>query len=113
MSEAQPTSDTTDGTDLKSIVDERPEIPRAANVVGIDGNGCVHFHSPRERTVWVINPDPSTPIASVCTHAQRVERIWDWIAHTRTCRGAWRELRYHRGSAFAAIAERIVEATDE
>jgi len=113
MSRPQPVPETNGASDLKSIVDERPEIPRAANVVGIDGQGCVHYHSPRERTVWVINPDPSTPIASVCTHEQRVERIWDWIEHTRTCRGAWRELRYDRGGVFEAIAETIVEATDE
>jgi hypothetical protein len=72
----------------------------------------VHYHVRRGRTVWVSNPDLSTPIASVCTHEQRVERIWDWIKHTRTCRGEWRELRYDRGGAFENIAETIVEATD-
>jgi hypothetical protein len=52
-------------------------------------------------------------VASVLTHEQRVEDIWRWIAHTRDCRGEWAELRYHRGGAFGAIAERIAEATDE
>jgi len=112
MATTDPSLPDRSGTDINGIVDERPEIPRSANVVGIDGEGCVHFHSPRERTVWVINPDPDTPIASVCTHEQRVEDIWRWIDHTCDCRGEWAELRYHRGSAFAQIATIVREAAD-
>jgi hypothetical protein len=63
--------------------------------------------------VWVIDPDPATPIDSVLTHEQRVEDIWAWIDHTRQCRGDWAELRYHRGSLGEALAETIAEATDE
>jgi hypothetical protein len=113
MSRPQPLSDTTDSTDLNSVVTERPHLPDRGNIVGLDGDGCVHYHSPHAERVWVIDPDPATPVASVLTHEQRVDDIWAWIEHTRQCRGDWAELRYHRGGAVGAIAERIAEATDE
>jgi len=113
MSRPQPLSDTTDSTDLKSIVDERPHLPARGNIVGLDGEGCVHYHSVAENRVWVIDPDPATPIDSVLTHEQEVRDIWAWIDHTRQCRGAWAELRYHRGSLGAALAETLEGYVDE
>jgi hypothetical protein len=112
MSRPQPLSDTTDSTDLNSVVAERPHLPPRGNIVGLDGEGCVHYHSVAENRVWVIDPDPATPVDSVLTHEQEVRDIWAWIAHTRDCRGEWAELRYHRGGAFGAIAERIAEVSD-
>jgi hypothetical protein len=63
--------------------------------------------------VWVIDPDPATPIDSVLTHEQHVPRIFEWIDHTRACRGAWRDLRYHRGSLGAALADTLEGYVDE
>ena len=113
MSRRQPVSDTTDATDLNSVVTERPHLPDRGNIVGVDGDGCVHYHSPRADRVWVIDPDPETPVASVLTHEQHVPRIWAWIDHTRDCRGAWRDLRYHRGSLGAALAETLEGYVDD
>jgi hypothetical protein len=113
MATTNPSPETNGDTDLKSVVDERPHLPPRGNIVGLDGEGCVHYHSPARDRVWVIDPDPATPIDSVLTHDQEVRDIWAWIDHTRQCRGEWAELRYHRGGAFSAIAERIAEATDE
>jgi len=112
MATTNPSPETNGGTDLERIADDRPEIARDANIVGVDGEGCVHYHSPRADHVWVVTPDPETPIASVLTHEQTVYDIYDWIDHTRTCRGAWRDLRYGRGSAFAAIAATVREVAD-
>jgi len=106
-------SDTTDTNDIKGIVADRPQIPRAANIVGVDGDGDVHIHSPREDRVWVLDVDPDSPAASVITHIQDVPDIWAWIDHTEQCRGAWRELRYHRGSWAQALVETLTEAVDE
>jgi hypothetical protein len=49
----------------------------------------------------------------VLTHEQHVPRIFEWIDHTRACRGAWRDLRYHRGSLGAALAETLEGYVDE
>jgi len=113
MATTNPSPETNGDTDLNSVVDDRPHLPPRGNIVGVDGEGCVHYHSPARDRVWVIDPDPATPVDSVLTHEQRVERIWAWIAHTRDCRGDWAELRYHRGGAFGAIAERIAEVSDD
>ena len=107
MSRRQPVPETNGATDIKSVVAERPHLPSRGNIVGVDGDGCVHYHSPARDRVWVIDPDPETPIASLLTHEQHVERIWAWIDHTRQCRGDWAELRYHRGSLGAALAETL------
>jgi len=113
MATTNPSLESTSDTDLKRTVDERPHLPDRGNIVGLDGDGCVHYHSPHADRVWVIDPDPATPVASVLTHDQEVRDIWAWIDHVRACRGEWAELRYHRGGAVGAIAERIAEATDE
>lgn len=107
---ASPLPDATGGTDLNSIGDKRSDIPHHAQVLGPDGSGAVHYHSPRADRVWVVDPDPDSPVASVLTHDQYTPDIWAWIDHTTECRGAWRDLRYDRGSAFANIIETIAEA---
>jgi len=113
MSRPQPVPETNGATDIKSVVAERPHLPDRGNIVGVDGEGCVHYHSPARDRVWVIDPDPATPIASVLTHEQRVEDIWAWIDHTRDCRGEWADLRYHRGSLGAALADTLEGYTDD
>jgi len=73
----------------------------------------VHYHSPSRDRVWVIDPDPETPIASLLTHEQHVERIWAWIDHVRACRGPWAELRYDRGDFASALARTLEEVAAE
>jgi len=110
MATSNPVPQERGATDLSSIGDKRSDIPHHAHLLGLDGDGCVHYHSPRADRVWVVDPAPDAPVASVLTHEQHTPDIWDWIDHTERARGEWRDLRYDRGSWVEALAKRLTEA---
>ncbi|MBB6645037.1 hypothetical protein [Halobellus ruber] len=113
MSTESPSS-TTDDTDLNRITYDHSALPRAANILGIDGAGAVHVHSPRQDRVWMLAVDTDAPVESEVTHEAdlRGNSVHEWIAHVRGERGVWQDLRYDRGSWVAALGRHLAAATE-
>jgi len=109
MSQTNPSPEINGDHDLKRIAADRDDIPHHAQLLGIDGEGAAHVHSPRADRVWVVDSDPDAPVDSALTHSKPTPDIWAWIDHTAECRG-WDELRYDRGSFAEALARTIAEA---
>lgn len=113
MATTSPSSITGD-TDLNRITYDHSALPRAANVLGIDCAGAVHFHSPRQDRVWMVAVDPDAPAKSEITHEADLggNSIQEWIAHVRGERGPWQDLRYERGNWAAALGRHLAAATE-
>jgi hypothetical protein len=105
------TSDTADavGPDRGDVPTDHLDLPADAQLLGVDGHGHTHLHSPREDWVCVVTP------AGDVEHEQQIgtRSVWDWVEHTAQCRGEWDELRYQRGGFAENLVRTLVAATDE
>ena len=110
-SEEEP-SDTTAtdviGPERGDVPTDHLDLPRDVQLVGVDGHGHTHLHSPRHNWVVVVTPDGDVPYEQELG----TDSVHNWIAHTEQCRGEWDDLRYCEGGAFENIAETIVDATE-
>ena len=100
---------TTAGPDRGGIDTDHLDLPYDATLLGVDGEGDVHLHSPKADRVYVL--DDSHEPAKV-THETPLggRSVWDWVEHTEQARGEWAELRYVRGGAFENIVRDIIRA---
>lgn len=104
------TSDTTDavGPDRGDVPTDHLDLPTDAKVLGVDGHGHTHLHSPRHDWVCVVTP------AGDVEHEQDIgtRSIWDWVEHTAQCRGEWDALQYKRGGWADDLVRTLVAATE-
>lgn len=106
------TSDTTCdavGPDRGDVPTDHLDLPVDAQLLGVDGHGHTHLHSPRNDWICVVTP------AGDVTHEQELGKrsVWDWVEHTEKCRGAWDELRYTSGGWVEGVVETIVRAQQD
>lgn len=106
------TSDTTTtdavGPDRGDVPTDHLDLPTDATLLGVDGHGHTHLHSPRHDWVCVVTP------AGDVAHKQDIgtRSVWDWVEHTAQCRGEWDSLRYQPGGFAENLVRTLVEATD-
>jgi len=107
----QNSSDTTDavGPDQGDVPTDHLDLPTDAQLLGVDGHGHTHLHSPRHDWVCVVTP------AGDVEHEQAIgtRSVWDWVEHTAQCRGEWVSLRYQRGGFAENLVRTIIDATED
>jgi|GEM_PF-3901820 len=102
------------GPDRGGVDTDHLDLPRDAKLLGVDGAGEVHLHSPRAEWVWVIDPDAEPPAV---THEADVPegRLEAFVDRVRDERGAWEDLRYVFGDTdpLAAVLGRAIELYEQ
>jgi hypothetical protein len=99
------------GPDRGDVPTDHLDLPVDAQLLGVDGDGDTHLHSPRADLVVVVTPDGDV------VHEQALEPgdVEHWIDHTEECRGEWDDLRYVTGAddPLAAVVARAIEMFEE
>ncbi|WP_049987125.1 hypothetical protein [Halobellus rufus] len=102
-------SGTTAGRDRGGIDTDHLELPIDAQLLGVDGAGETHLHSPRADRVYVID-DSETP-AEVTHEADIGTRsVFDWVEHVESERGEWEDLRYTRGGWADGVVATVIRS---
>jgi len=96
------------GPDRGDVPTDHLDLPTDAQLLGVDGHGHTHLHSPRRDWVCVVTP------AGDVVHEQDIgaRSVWDWVEHTAQCRGEWDAVVYQRGGFAENLVRTLVEATE-